>query len=160
MLVWFAAGSLLIVATLFDGPNLDMRIVVGAAVLPVLEGPLGGPWLLHTLAASAAALLAVMVATRGHRDRRQRWLGVPIGLFVHLLLDGTWARTDLFWWPLASGGLGGAAVPEFEHLQRSLALEAVGMVAGMWTWRRYGLSDPERRGRLWSEGRLPERCST
>ena len=104
MLLWFAVLALVLVAQVFDSPNLDYRLVVLGAVLPVAEGVLGGPWLLHTLPFCGAVLFGVMLVARGRRLAQRRWLGIPIGLFAHLVLDGTWARTEVFWWPFAGTG--------------------------------------------------------
>lgn len=155
MFVWFVVMSLVLVAHVFDSPGLDYRLVVLGAVLPVGEGILGGPWLLHTLPFCAAVLFGVMVVARGKRLVQRRWLGVPIGLFAHLVLDGTWARTKVFWWPFAgSDALGGSSVPEFGRWPGGLAFELVGLLVGLWAWRRYGLSDPSRRDALVRDGRL------
>ena len=67
MLFWFAATSVLIVALVFDSPALDYRMVMLGAVVPVLEGAVGGPWLLHTLTGAAAVFALVVVVTRGRR---------------------------------------------------------------------------------------------
>lgn len=147
--------SLVLVAHVFDSPGLDYRLVVLGAVLPVGEGILGGPWLLHTLLFCVVVLFGVMVVARGKRLVQRRWLGVPIGLFAHLVLDGTWARTEVFWWPFAgSDALGGSSVPEFGRWPGGLAFEFVGILVGLWAWRRYGLSDPSRRDDLVRDGRL------
>ena len=56
---------------------------------------------LHTLVFSLVA--------DGRRDagdgrpaarRASCWLGLPIGTMLHLVFDGAWTDTDLFWWPL------------------------------------------------------------
>ncbi len=59
MLLWFAVLALVLVAQVFDSPNLDYRLVVLGAVLPVAEGVLGGPWLLHTLPFCGAVVFLV-----------------------------------------------------------------------------------------------------
>ncbi|MBC8364013.1 MAG: hypothetical protein H8E59_03310 [Actinobacteria bacterium] len=155
MLLWFAALSLVLVAGVFDSPNLDYRLVVVGAVLPVAEGAVGGPWLLHTLPFCVAALFGVMLVARGRRFAQRRWLGVPIGLFAHLFLDGTWTRTEVFWWPFAGiDSLGGSSVPEFSRWPEGLAFEVAGAVVALWAWRRYRLGDPSCREALLRQGRL------
>jgi|TARA_B100001971_G_scaffold61015_1_gene56038 hypothetical protein len=153
--IWFIAGSLVAIPMVFASPDLDVRIVTVAALLPVAEVLIGGPWLLHTLAAAVLVLVVVMLLTLGRRGQRQRWLGIPIGMFTHLVMDGTWGYTELFWWP--AGGfdqLGGSALPEFDRFPGTLGLEVLGMVVCLWGWRKFGLSQPERRRKLWSEGRV------
>ena len=155
MLLWFAVLALVLVAQVFDSPNLDYRLVVLGAVLPVAEGVLGGPWLLHTLPFCGAVLFGVMLVARGRRLAQRRWLGIPIGLFAHLVLDGTWARTEVFWGPFAgTGALGGSSVPEFGRWPGGLAFEVAGLLVGLWVWRRYGLGEPSRREALLRDGRL------
>ena len=155
MFIWFIAGSLVVIPMVFASPDLDVRIVTAAALLPVAEVLLGGPWLLHTLAAAVLVLAMVMLGTLGRRSRRQRWLGIPIGMFTHLVMDGTWGHTELFWWPARGfDQLGGSALPEFDRYPGTLGLEVLGLVVCFWGWRQFGLSQPERRRKLWSEGRV------
>ena len=154
MVIWFAVMAFVIVAAVFDSPALDYRYVMLGGVLPVAEGLVGGPWVLHTLAGSVLIMVVVMASTVGRRLVRRRWLGVPIGTFLHLVLDGTWADTTLFWWPFGGGDLGSGSIPEFRNLGLAVVLEALGLVAGVWAWRRYGFDEGERRRRFIRSGRL------
>ena len=155
MFVWFAVGSVVAVALVFESAEMDMRLVAVGALLPVAEGLVGGPWILHTPAFGVAALAAVMLVARGRRLVQRRWLGVPIGLLAHLVLDGTWADTAVFWWPFAGfDTLGDGPVPEFGRGTTGVLLEVVGLVLGLWAWRRFGLDRPEVRRALLHEGRL------
>lgn len=59
----------------------------------------------------------------------RRWVALPIGLMVHLLLDGTWARPELFWWPLR-GSVWHELPPESDRpVWMAVAMELVGLVA-------------------------------
>ena len=156
MLIWFAAASFLIVALVFDSPALDYRMVMIGAVAPVLEGAVGGPWLLHTLAGAVAVFGAVVVVTRGRRLVARRAIGLPIGLLLHLVLDGTWLTSSLFWWPFGGGRpLGHGRIPEFDHLGQSVVLEVIGVAIAIFLVRRYELSRPEHRREFIRSGRLP-----
>ena len=81
--------SVAIVWLVFRSPALDYRMVA-------LVGPAaarracvsGGPRVLHTLTGAVAGPGLVMLATRHRRLVRRRWLGIPIGMFLHLALDG------------------------------------------------------------------------
>src|SRR5262245_28306586 len=115
MFLWFAGASFVIVWAVFRSPALDYRLVMLGAVLPVGEAAIGGPWLLHTLVGGVALLAIVMLATRGRRLVRRRWIGLPIGVLLHLALDGTFMRADLFWWPFLGEALGSDGVPEWER---------------------------------------------
>src|SRR5205085_81364 len=97
----------------------------------------------------------VMVAARGRRLAQRRWLGVPIGMFAHLLLDATWADTDLFWWPFTGLGLAEAEVPESTWPPGVvIGLELVGLLVLIGLWIRLGLTQPEHRERFRRTGHL------
>jgi hypothetical protein len=155
MFIWFAAASFLIVAMVFDSPAVDYRIVMLGGVAPVFEGAVGGPWLLHTLAGCVVVFAVVVIATRGRRLAARRAVGLPIGLLLHLVLDGTWLNRSLFWWPFGGGRpLGEGRIPEFDHLGPSLALEVVGVVIAIFLVRRFELALPDRRRAFVRTGRL------
>ena len=155
MFIWFVAVSVTVVALIFRSPDLDYRLVMIGSVLPLVEGAFGGRWLLHSVAFNAVLLFGVMVVARGRRPTQRRWLALPIGTFCHLVLDGTWADTGVFWWPFTGlGALGRDAVSEFERLPVVLVLEAIGLMVGWWAWRRFSLYDRSVRQTLLTEGRL------
>ncbi len=154
MLLWFAILAPILVAEVFRSPMIDYRLVVVGSVAPVGERLLGGANILHTLLGAVVALGLVMAATQGRRLVRRRWLGLPIGLLVHLVLDGTWTSKELMWWP--AFGLGfDEPVPEFARPGAVVvAMELIAVAAGVWAWRRYGLDDSEDRARLVRTGQL------
>ena len=110
--------------------------------------------MLHTLLGAAVVLGAVMVATTSRRRLRRRLLGVPVGLFMHLVLDGVWADTDVFWWPAFGPSFGGGRLPELERGLLSVAMEAFGVLALWLAWRQFGLDDPARRSLFIRTGRV------
>jgi hypothetical protein len=144
--LWFIGPSVATVWLVFRSPMADHRVVALGALLPLGELLVGGPWILHTLVGAVAALGLVMLLTRDQRLVRRRWLGIPIGMFLHLVLDGSFTRSDQLWWPfLGLEGLGGG-LPELDRsLLVILVLEALGAAACWWCYRAFGLSDPERR---------------
>jgi len=155
VILWPAGAALVIVWNVFRDPALDHRVVVLGALVPdVIDLPTGGAGPAHTLLASVAVLVVVMAATRGSRPARRRWLALPIGMLVHLAVDGAWTLTATFWWPI----LGTALDDPLPALDRPLAvtvgLEAVGLAAVAWFGVRFGLADPGRWGRFWRTGRL------
>jgi hypothetical protein len=155
MFLWFASLSSIIVLLVFSSAAVDHRFVMAGAVLPVFEVVVRGPWLAHTLVGAVAVLVVVVVATRGQRLRARQLVGLPIGMGLHLVLDGSWTNAKLFWWPVLGGSpLGSSRVPEFEHLGLSLVLEVVGLAATVWLVRRGGLTDPATRARFWRTGRI------
>ncbi len=103
MILWFAGMAVVAVWAVFRDPAIDLRLIVAGALLPdVVDGllalvGLSGPWPAHTLVSAVCVLLGVMVVTRGRRLLRRRLLAVPIGTLLHLVLDGAWADTTVFW---------------------------------------------------------------
>lgn len=155
MLLWFAGASVVIVWAVFQSPALDYRLVMVGSVAPILEGLSGRPLVLHTLVGAAAALTLVMLATRGRRLVRRRWIGLPIGLLLHLVLDGIWTRAEVFWWPFFGVAFSGPQIPELARGPvLPLVLELVGALCLVWSYRRFGLADPERRRVFLETGRL------
>jgi len=152
MFLWFIGASVVAVWVVFRSPALDYRLVALGAVLPLGDAVFGGPRLLHTLLAPVVALLVVMLATRHRRLMRRRWLGIPIGLFMHLVLDGTWSSAHLFWWPLLGSSFGHRQVPELTHGAVGWLLEALGVVCIVGLVRRFELDQPARRTELLRTG--------
>src|SRR5690606_32655765 len=114
----------------------------------------GAPRVLHALAAPVALMVIVMVAARGRRLVQRRLLGVPIGMFLHLALDGAWTDPEAFWWPL-SGGWSTAEVPEAARgVAGIVVLELVGLCLCAWLFRRFRLAEPDRWARMVAEGRV------
>ncbi|MGI9602150.1 MAG: hypothetical protein ACR2QE_09710 [Acidimicrobiales bacterium] len=151
---WFAGLAFVGVALVFSSPAIDYRLVMAGAVLPVVEWG-WGPWLLHTLLASVVAMALVMVVWRGRRVLQRRWLAVPIGMFCHLVLDGTWTEKELFWWPLFGSSFGTSGAPESGRSMAVLVvMEVVGVLALWWAIRRFDLTDPDRRSVFLRTGRL------
>jgi membrane-bound metal-dependent hydrolase YbcI (DUF457 family) len=95
-----------------------------------------------------------MLATRRRRLLRRRLLGIPIGMFLHLVLDGAFTDGEQFWWPFLGGSLD-AALPETSRSPGAgVLMELAGVAAMAWTWRAFGLDDAGRRAELVRSGRL------
>jgi hypothetical protein len=156
VILWFAGGSVWLSWMVFHDPAFDYRLVVVGSLLP--DGPdaiAGGARVLHTLAASVVVLAAVMVVTRHRRRLRRRLLAIPIGMLMHLLLDGVWTHRQLFWWPAFGWSFGHVPLPVSTRPALLLAAEeVVGAVLLWWAWRRFRLHEPERRRRFFRTGYL------
>jgi hypothetical protein len=153
---WFVGLSVAIVWLVFRSPALDYRLVALGAVLPLGDLVTGGVWVLHTLVAAVVVLLAVVLFTSRRRLLRRRWVGLPIGMFLHLVLDGMWTRTEAFWWPLFGWDALGERAPELSRGPVLLILgELAGLVALWWLVRTFDLADGPNRERLIRTGRLP-----
>lgn len=156
MLLWFAGLALVIVWQVFRDAAMDHRLIVAGVLLPdVVDVALGGARFAHTLAASVVALIVVMAATRGRRSARRRLLAIPIGTFLHLVLDAMWSSTRVFWWPASGLSFHGAELPSLSRPITVVVLqELVGLVALVWWWRRFRLDEPDRRRAFVRTGRL------
>lgn len=153
MLIWFAVMSVVLTWAVFQSPALDYRMVALGAVVPLVEVPWGaGP--LHSLLAPTVVLGIVMAATVGRRLVRRRWLGLPIGMYLHLVLDLAWTRTETFWWPFLGLDLEWGTAFELDRGLVSVLMEVVALAVGWWAYRRFGLDDPERRRRFLATGQL------
>jgi hypothetical protein len=171
LILWHAGVALAVVWNVFRDRAIDYRLVVVGALLPdVVDAGFGHPAYAHTLAASALVLAAVMLSTtrpagRGGKARpagrggmgsrrriRRRLLALPIAMFLHLVLDGVWARPQLLWWPFF-----GARFPDdglLPPLRLLVAEEIVGAWALGWFVWRFRLTDPQRRRAFLRSGRL------
>ncbi len=154
MVLWFVGTAIATVRFVFQDPRFDYRLLIVGSVLPLADGVFGGAGVLHTLAFSLFLLLVVMLVTIGRRPARRLLLGLPIGTLLHLVFDGAWTDTDLFWWPLGGTGFGGAALPEVARGWWAVVLEVIGLGLLVWVWRASGLSEPSRRHRFWRTGQL------
>lgn len=154
MLLWFVGPSVLIVWSVFRSPAADYRVVVVGALLPLVELPFGEPRLFHSLTGAAALLAAVMLGGRGQRLVQRRLLGLPIGVLMHLVLDGAWADTHGFWWPFLGTGWSTSELPELGRGGFNVVLELAGAAACWWGFRRFRLAEPARRQLFVQTGRV------
>jgi hypothetical protein len=154
VLLWFLGLGPLLVWTVFRSPALDLRVVMLGSLLPLLDGLFGGPRVLHSLTGAVAALVVVMLATRHRRILRRVLLGIPIGLFIHLVLDGAWTDTDTFWWPFTGWSFESDQLPEVARGGWTIVMEVIGAIALWYGYRAFGLADPARRERFLRTGRV------
>ncbi|MEM9745184.1 MAG: metal-dependent hydrolase [Actinomycetota bacterium] len=155
MFFWYLGTAILAVGYVFRDPRFDHRLLIVGSVLPLLDGLFGGARALHSITVSVALLAILMLATSGRKPIRSTLLGLPIGMFLHLVFDGAWNDTDTFWWPFTGWSFDeDAGFPPVERGVWSLLLEAIGIVLCVWIWRRHRLSDPERRRHFLRTGQL------
>lgn len=156
MFFWFLGGSVAIVWLVFGDPAIDYRLVMAGALLPdLLDAPLGGPRLAHSLVASVVLLLGVMAATASRRRLRRQLLALPIGTFLHLVLDGVWAKSKVFWWPFLGRHLAERGLPSLSRPLLVVVLEeAVGMALLVALASRFRLREPDRRRLFLTTGRF------
>jgi len=154
--LWFIGTAVIAVWYVFRDERFDYRLLVVGALLPELDALFGGMRWMHSLAFSVALLIVVMAASVGRRPRRKLLLGLAIGTFLHLVFDGAWATTDVFWWPFTGASIGDEPLPSVQRGWWNVPLEAAGLAIVVWAWRRAGLSDAARRRAVLGNGRLFE----
>jgi membrane-bound metal-dependent hydrolase YbcI (DUF457 family) len=146
VLLWFVATSVLTIHLVFTDPRFDYRpLVVGALLPDLVDAPFGGARAMHSLTTPVVLVVVAMAVSVGRRQLRRRLLAVPIGILLHIVFDGAFTDTHVFWWPF-SGGFHGARLPIVERgIALDVLLEAIGLALVVWSWRAFGLADPERR---------------
>jgi len=154
---WFIGTALLSVWFVLRDSRFDHRLLLLGVLLPdVIDGIWGGARALHSITGSVVILVAVMMTTIGRKPIRRRLLAIPIGTFLHLIFDGAFSSTKVFWWPVTGVSFEGARLPVVERGWLNVALEIVGLVLCAYAWRRFGLSDPNRRRDFLRHGTLHE----
>jgi hypothetical protein len=157
MLFWFLGTALVSVWYVFTDPRFDYRLLLFGALLPdLIDVPGGQARWAHSLTVAVGALALVMLVTAGRKPIRRLLLGLPIGMLLHLVWDGAFASTAVFWWPF-SGSWGDVQVPSLERsLWLNLLMEAAGAAMLWWAWKRFDLSDPRRRTQFVRQGTLTD----
>jgi hypothetical protein len=156
MFFWYVGLSVVIVLVVFQSAGIDYRLVAVGSLLPLaVDLPARRLWFGHTLIASVALLVLVMLLTIGRpRLLRRRLLCLPIGAFCGLALSAAWTNTEVFWWPFTGTTLPDAALlpaPGIVVLE-----ELAGLAAIAWVAYRCRLTEPARREELLQSGRLRE----
>lgn len=160
MFFWFIGTAVVTVGVVFRDPRFDYRLLIVGSVFPIVDGLVGGARALHSVTVSVGLLAVLMVATAGRRPVRKMLLGLPIGMILHLVFDGAWSNTEVFWWPFFGWSFDDSPLPLVERGWWNLPLEAVGIAICAWLWRHNRLGDPARRAAFLRDGILdavPER---
>lgn len=157
VILWFVATSVLAVRFVFRDPRFDYRLLVVGALLPdAIDVFFGGARLLHTLVFSVGLMTLIMLASRRGSMLRRRLLPLAIGTLMHLVFDGAFANTDVFWWPFTGTSFEGARLPVAERGLLNVVLELAGAAGVVWIIRRHGLTDRTARRRFVATGELVE----
>ena len=135
MFFWFIATAVLTIAWVFKDPRFDYRLLAVGAVLPdIIDWPTG--WrVMHSVVTSIVVLALVMLVSIGRKPYRKVLLGLPIGMFLHLVFDGAFTSAEMFWWPIGGWEFSSADLPVVARGWWNLPLEVVGTFA-LWRWWR------------------------
>lgn len=171
VIFWHVGGAVFLARWVFRDPAMDMRVLVLGAVLPdLIDKPLGsvlftgyfgtGRIYGHTLLFAAAVLVLVMVVTRRGSPARKRWMALPIGVLLHLLLDMPIDPVTL-WWPVLGlefpSFAEGRLVDLIVYLLKSPVVviqELLGLGYLIALYRKTELGEPARRKELVETGKL------
>jgi len=126
MLFWFIGTSVASVWSVFRDPKFAYRWVIVGALIPIFS-----------VVTVVGVLTAVMLLTIGKiatkKAARKNFLALTIGLFMHLVFDGAFLNTKMFWWPLAGFTTDGYSLPVVERGFLNIPFEIVGVVLILWT---------------------------
>jgi membrane-bound metal-dependent hydrolase YbcI (DUF457 family) len=137
MFFWFVGTAVASVWYVFHDPKFAFRLVVAGALAPdVIEVFLGHAGPLHSVVTMVAIMAAIMLITYGRKKSRSKMLAVVIGMFLHLVFDGAFTNTKMFWWPLSGLQFGDYALPVFDRGLINIPLEIVGVLLIIWTRRQ------------------------
>jgi membrane-bound metal-dependent hydrolase YbcI (DUF457 family) len=137
MFFWFVGTAVASVWYVFHDPKFAFRLVIAGALAPdVIEVFLGHAGPLHSVVTMVAIMAAVMLITYGRKKSRSNMLAVVIGMFLHLVFDGAFTNTKMFWWPISGLQFGDYALPVFDRGLINIPLEIVGVLLIIWTRRQ------------------------
>lgn len=154
MFFWFIGTAIITVGLVFRDPRFDYRLLIVGSVVPIGDGLFGGARAMHSVTVSVVLLAVLMVATSGRKPIRKMLLGLPIGMILHLVFDGAWNNTEVFWWPFFGWSFQDSPLPVADRGWWGLPLEAIGVALCAWLWRHNDLGDRERRTRFLHDGAL------
>jgi len=137
MFFWFIGTSIATIWFVFDDKKFAYRLVVAGALAPdVIDVFLGHAGPLHSVVTMVAIMAAVMLITYGRKKSRSKMLAVVIGMFLHLVFDGAFTNTKMFWWPISGLKFGDYALPVFDRGLINIPLEIIGVLLIVWTRRQ------------------------
>lgn len=154
MFFWFIGTAIVTVGLVFRDPRFDYRLLIVGSVLPIGDAALGGARALHSLTVSVVLLAVLMIVTAGRKPIRKMLLGLPIGMILHLVFDGAWNNTEVFWWPFFGFSFDDSRLPIVDRGGWSVVLEAAGIGICVWLWRHNGLGNARRRSQFLHDGQL------
>ena len=155
MFFWFVATAIFSVRFVFQDPRFDYRLLVVGVLLPdAIDIWWGGARVLHTLLFSVSLLVVIMLTTQNKKVLRKRTLPLAIGTFMHLIFDGAFTATKVFWWPFGGVSFGDAELPVAQRMGLNIAMEIVGVILLVVLVRQCGLTNAERRRDFMRTGML------
>lgn len=141
MFFWFVGTTVAAIWIIFRDPHFAYRsLIVGATLPDIVEVWFRKAGPLHSVVTSVVLLAVVMLATIGRRPQRKTLLAGVIGIFMHLVFDGAFLNTKMFWWPLSGLGFSGASLPSMSRGWWNVPMEIVGVSLILWWMRKFELN--------------------
>ena len=97
-----------------------------------------------------------MLATIGRRPQRKRFLAIPIGAFLHLIFDGAFNNTKVFWWPFTGISFSGDRLPVVDRGMLNIGFEVAGLLLCVFAYKKFDLANPQQRREFIRRGTLPQ----
>jgi len=155
MLLWFWGTAIASVWFVFRDPRFDYRLLCVGAILPDgIDVWFRGARAMHSVTVSIAVMLLIVIASAGRRRWRKRALAIPIGMMLHLVFDGAFSNSKLFWWPIGGVRFRDDPLPSVSRGPIDIVLELAGLALLTWVYRMFGLRSPARRRVFWRTGQL------
>ena len=156
MFLWFIGCAWAIVWNVFRDQGIDYRVLAVGALAPDIVDLIGRHRVAHSVTISVVTLVVLMLGTIGRKALRKRLLMLPIGMLLHLVVDGVFSSTRTFWWPASGLSIVPGNIPSFQRpLVLNVVFEMVGALILRWFWRRFDLTDRAARTRFLATGQLP-----
>ena len=73
---------------------------------------------------------------------------------MHLIFDGAFTATKVFWWPFGGVSFGDAELPVAQRMGLNIAMEIIGLLLLVVLVRQCGLTNAERRRDFMRTGML------
>lgn len=122
MIFWHLGTALLGFRWVFRDPQVDVRWLAAGALAPDIFDISVGTliWVetfssseifAHSLPVTAAVGAAVLLLTGRRSPSRRNLMVMMVGWLIHLVVDGTWLRAKVFWWPFAGWSFPAESLP-------------------------------------------------
>lgn len=155
MFIWFLVSAPIVVAMVFGTHRLDYRLIALGCLIPSLSWIIPQLGFVNTLLFHALALGLVMGVTVNKRLVRRKWIGIPIGGLLRLVVDASWLEIDRLWWPVSSTSITELSGSTYPVVPLGIFLELIGVALAIWGWQRFGFSNGEGREEFLKSGNLP-----
>ena len=156
MFIWFLVTAPIIVAMVFKTHRLDYRLIALGCLVPSVSWVIPQLGFVNTLLFHTVALGIVMGATTNARLVRRKWIGLPIGGLLRMIVDASWLEIDRLWWPISSTSITDLAGSTYPIIPLGLFLEFIGAALAIWGWQRFGFNEQPGRDGFLTSGNLPK----